>query len=355
MRWSGIIIMVGMIIFTCVRGLSADCPQFFDGVQRGTVESGMLGEISGIAASRKNSDVLWVHNDSGDSARVYAMDGEGKHLGVYQLSGVSARDWEDMSIGAGPAKDKEYLYLGDIGDNSAVRGSIVVYRVEEPMVDWGQAAVSETLGGVESLRLQYPDGARDAEVLIVDPATRDLYIVSKRETYSRIYVARYPQSTDSITVMEYKGQLPWGWTTGGDASVDGSLVVVRRYTTASVWRRTAEMELWEAFGGQECVVPIVSEPQGEAICFDAEGCGYYTVSEGSYQPIYYFGRDGECPLEGDIDGDGDVDAGDIEIFAGRWLDLSCSSVNLWCANCDVDKSSGVDFADFAYAGADWGK
>lgn len=348
-------LMVGIIIVSANWQLFAGCPQFLAGVQSGTVESSMLTEISGITASRKNPDVFWAHNDSGDTANAYAMDKDGNHLGVYSLSGAIAFDWEDMTIGPGPEENKQYLYLGDIGDNYAIRSNIVVYRVQEPDVNSNQAPISETLGGVESLRLAYPDGARDAEVLMLDPATRDLYVISKRETYSRIYVARYPQSTDATTVMEYKGELPWGWTTGGDVSVDGSLVLIRSYAAASVWRRTAEMELWEAFGGEECIVPLVLEPQGEGICFDTQGCGYCTVSEGAHRPIYYFGRDEECPLEGDLNGDGNVSLPDAGIFTDNWLKAGCSSENFWCDKCDLDKLGTVDFIDFSELGEDWGK
>ncbi len=30
------------------------------------------------------------------------------------------------------------------------------------------------------------------------------------------------------------------------------------------------------------------DPQKEAICFDEKGTGYFTVSEGKNQPVYYY-------------------------------------------------------------------
>jgi len=346
---------VWITIFSVNSELIAECPEFFNGIQSGIVESDMLTEISGIVASRKNPNMLWVHNDSGDEARIYAMNVEGNFLGSFYLSGANTIDWEDIATGPGPEENEDYLYIGDIGDNLANRSYIVIYRAQEPNVDSNQITVAGILSGVESIKLAYPDGARDAETLMLDPATKDLYIISKYENYSRIYIARYPQSTSEITVMEYKGQLPWSWATGGDVSAGGNLVIVRGYFNGSVWRRISGMELWEAFGGHECVVPIVLEPQGEAICFDAEGCGYYTVSEGIYQPIHYFGREGECPLEGDLNGDGNVGLLDMEILADHWLDVVCSTENFWCDKCDLDKSGEVDFIDFAYLGENWDK
>ena len=104
----------------------ADCPTFMDEAQLGTVESSLLTEISGVAASRKNADVLWVHNDSGDSARIYAMSIQGKHLGVYNLVGASATDWEDIAVGPGPVEGQDYVYAGDVGDNTRQRPSVTV-------------------------------------------------------------------------------------------------------------------------------------------------------------------------------------------------------------------------------------
>ena len=245
----------------------ADCGVFLPGQQVGTVPFGTIYEASGLAASRQNTGVLWTHNDSGAGPRAYAMGAQGNHLGVYNLTPASATDWEDMAVGPGPVAGTWYLYLGDIGDNSAVRQSIQVYRAAEPTVSATQSPVDVNLTGTETITLRYPDGARDAETLMVDPLTRDLYIVTKRESLSRVYRAAYPQSTTQTITMEYLGQLPWGGATGGDISPDGQEILVRRYFSASLWSRPAGGSIWDAFATTPCTVPLVSEPEGEAISF----------------------------------------------------------------------------------------
>jgi len=290
MRKTSLIFARILLVVVTVEA-NAGCPEFQAGLRVGTLQSSLVKEASGIAASRKNQDVLWVQNDSGDSARVFAMSRQGRHLGIYNLSRAGAVDWEDMTIGPGPKNGVDYLYLGDIGDNRAKRSHITVYRVLEPAVDHKQSPVTKTLGNVDSITLRYPDGARDAETLMIDPVTRDIYIITKRESRSRVYVAPYPQSTSRTITMEYKCQLPWGMATGGDISKDGSLVIVRRVFGASVWQRKKADKLWQAFANPQCPVSLKLEPQGEAICFDADGRGCYTVSEGRYQPIYHFARE----------------------------------------------------------------
>jgi hypothetical protein len=147
--------------------------------------------------------------------------------------------------------------------------------------------VDVTVEGVETIGLVYPDGPHNAETLMIDPLTKDLYIISK-EGKSRIYRAAYPQPTTGITTLEYVGNLPWGTATGGDISPDGQMIIVRGYFAASVWLRPKEGPLWRAFEGEECKVPLIVESQGEAICFVENGTGYFTTSENKRQPIYYF-------------------------------------------------------------------
>ncbi len=281
--------LTGKIATSCAADFTAMLPQFSSGTQVGTVQSTAINEASGLVASRANSDVLWVHNDSGDSARVFAMTTAGELLAIYNLLGATAWDWEDMCIGPGPTAGQDYLYLGDIGDNSAGRSSIRVYRVAEPTVS--ASATPINLSGVETFTLQYEDGARDAETLMVDPANGDLYVVSKRDYPSRVYRVEAGDLTTTGTItLQFMTQLPWRLATGGDISPQGDEIIIRSSGSASLWQRPHGTDLWDAFSGTEYSVPLRYEIQGESIAYDGEGGGYYTVSEGTNPPIYYFDR-----------------------------------------------------------------
>jgi hypothetical protein len=268
----------------------AGCPEFQPGRQAGTIESTQLSEISAIVASRRSPGVFWVHNDSGNRAEIYAIDLHGGLLGVYPLPEGTIVDWEDIALGPGPEAGIDYLYIGDIGDNQGVRASIPVYRVPEPRIGEGQRYNGLSLSQVERLDFFYPDGARDAETLLCDPLSGDLYIITKRESRSRVYRAPFPQSATEATRLEFQGTLPWGWAVGGDVSRSGREVIVRGYLTASIWERDPAKPLWSAFEASPCAAPLLAEQQGEAIAFDAEGRDYLTVSEGLQSPLYYFER-----------------------------------------------------------------
>jgi hypothetical protein len=182
----------------------------------------------------------------------------------------------------------DYLYIGDTGDNAGRYPSITVYRVQEPAVDPHARGFEAKTQPVEAIRMVYPDGPRDAETLLVDPLTRDLYVISKRDLFSRVYRAAYPQSLSQTTPLELVCLLPWGMATGGDVSPDGKKVIVRSMVWASIWDRDPAAPLWQAFKGKVRTVPLAQEPQGEAIGFDPNGQGYYTLSEGKNPLIYAF-------------------------------------------------------------------
>ena len=275
---------------------------FLSGRPMGKIESDALRELSGIAASRRNPGVLYVHNDSGDAPRIYAINEKAQLLGACHIQSATERDWEDIAVGPGPDPNRSYVYIGDIGDNAAKRPEIVVYRVPEPKVDAVTPFGRMTIGPSDTLRLVYPDKPRDAETLLVDPLTRDIYIISKRELAPKVYRAAYPQSTTQQIRLEQVAVLPLGsFPTGGDVSPDGRRVIVRGMFHAAIWERPVgessahpksrvgdPVPLWQAFAGQPKAIPVAQEPQGEAICFDSKGAGYFTISEGRHPSLYYF-------------------------------------------------------------------
>ena len=274
---------------------AVECPVFRAGVAVGTVSDPRVVEASGLAASRQNPGVLWLHNDRGNPAELFAIGEDGRTLATYLPTGIKNRDWEDIAIGPGPAAGVDYLFIGDIGDNAARRKSIRVYRIPEPVVSGGGAI---PLAGGGALEMVYPDGAHDAEVLLSDPRTGDLYIVTKsrKDGSSGIYRYPFPHVAGSKVVLEhvathtFPGGIAERAATGGDISADGSEVIVRTYTRAYLWARAPGSTVAAALAAPPCELGLIAEPQGEALAFAADLGGYYTVSEGSSQPLYFFRR-----------------------------------------------------------------
>ena len=270
----------------------ATCPVHEAPRSVGRLESAALDEASGLVASRSNTDVLWANNDSGDTPRLFALATTGRHLGTYSLATATARDWEDIAIARVDGRDM--LYAADIGDNDRLHATVTVYRAPEPTVAADQTPVDLTLTEVESFELQYPDGPHNAETLIIDPISLDLYIVTKVASgAAQVFRGAAPLSTSVTTTLEQVATLPAPISvliTGGDVTVDGSAVYLRTYGAVRSWPRLPATPLWNAFLALPCEQPSPAETQGESLALAPDGTGFYTVSEGVQPPLNFVAR-----------------------------------------------------------------
>ena len=244
-------------------------------------------EVSGIAVSRDYPGVIWMHNDSGGGPVVFAVDKNGTGQGVFELD-VLAFDWEDMAIGPGPDPNRDYLYLGDIGDNLRFRPAITVYRIAEPVPDPAGGSITE----VATFNLRYPDPGQDSEALLVDPLTGDILVVTKGAAGEPSVIFRAPTSeladetTTDLTEIGRFELTPGTFVTAADISRDGSAVLFRGYNEVWLWGRL-DLDFVATFAGEPCRAPSTAEVQGEAISFASDSYSYYTVSEGETPDINY--------------------------------------------------------------------
>ncbi len=264
-------------------------PQFEPGEIVGYVESPQVNAASGMTASRANAGVLWAANDLGDE-RLFAFDTSGRHLGVYNLSTITCRDFEDITTGPGPQAGIRYLYVADTGDNSQVRSTVTVFRVAEPALSPTQSPVNVNLAAIDSINLRYPDGPHDAESLIVDPANGDMYIITKRDARSRIYYAPASASTTQVTTLQFLGELTWGGAISADISPDGDEILMLHINRAYYYSRPAGTSIAAALQSAPTQIPYTPQQLGEGITFDHTGTHYYANSEGVNQPLWFYER-----------------------------------------------------------------
>jgi hypothetical protein len=263
------------------------CLPVGDTTTSGTVDAPDIDEASGIASSAINPDVFWTHNDSGDSARAFALSRTGALMATLYFDAKTPTDIEDMAIeDVGPGESA--LYFGDIGDNDAVRTSVTIHRVAEPKLvsPSGPPPAPVTITAAsEKMQVTYPDGPHDAETLLFDPITKDLFIVTKL-LFGRASVHRVGPFAGGASVRtEVIARVGVSFATGGAISRDGRLIAIRNYgQDASVWMRAPGETVAAALGRDPCKVPVAAEPQGEGFAFLAGAGpgqrGYVTISEG---------------------------------------------------------------------------
>lgn len=251
------------------------------------VNAAALTEASGLAESALNPGVYWTHNDSGDRARLFAIDAAtGALRATFELPGVTATDWEDLAI-APDADGNDAFFIADIGDNGSARSSVKVYRVIEPTLPAaGGAPVTVNAGAVSSQRLTYPGGPRDAESLAVG-ADGALTIISKREAQVGVYRLADPQFIGGSSQLDSVGRLPLTWVVGASASPDGSFVLIKTAGSVRGYAIGSDEGVADALvrGGAGVNLPYNAEPQGEAVAAALAGRGHATLSEGISQPL----------------------------------------------------------------------
>lgn len=243
-----------------------------------------IDESSGLAASRKQDGVFYTHNDSGDQARLFRFSVDGGRVLTVPLQEVSARDWEDMASGPCP-EGGDCLYVGDIGDNLRQHDRIHIW------------AFRETDSGVESSptaswSVRYPEGAEDAETLLVHPLSGRIYVVTKESRSPQVF--RVPLNPGEgvlekvATLSEEVLGVRLPKLTGGDFSREGDRVILRGYLSAWEWEVDPSNSEAHWLQPPKRSVPLRLERQGEALTLDLTG-RVFTSSEGSPMPLTRIG------------------------------------------------------------------
>ena len=239
-----------------------------------------IHESSGLAVSRQHTGRFWTHNDSGDSARLFAFDAQGRHLGVLHLVGVPAHDWEDM--GSFQVKGRGYLFVGDVGDNSLSRSRYQLHIFAEPEQPQGQNHLRQTLDFV------YEDGPHNCEALAIDLARREFLLVEKRFA-SRSNVYRLPwnsTATDNPLVARRIGSISVPLATSMDISPDGLRAVVATYGAAYSFGREPQESWQAALKRSGRLIELPARAQGETICYGEDGVSLYLTSEKRPCPLF---------------------------------------------------------------------
>jgi len=324
---------------------AALCPDYATSHLVGRLNETLLNETSGVVASRQNPGVFWAHNDSGDSARVFAFYircGKAHSLGYFTVDGISAgntQDWEDISIGPGP-DGRQWIYIGDFGNNGGWRNNAnsgflrlvrfpepqVTIPVVDPVTSPGNRGSTEA-GRTQILPFKYPhqgeaptNGEYDQEALAVHPNNGRAYIITKRigNTSTAIQHAyalslddplwistlavnwSSPVKTDALRLRNPVGI--HGQITGMDISPDGLRTVVREYTVGWVYTSTGATR--EAFEQSLSTTPdqfTADIGQDEAITFSHDGEYIYHLPEGATPQVHRVNCS-EAPFIRDLSG-----------------------------------------------------
>jgi hypothetical protein len=132
--------------------------------------------------------LLWTHNDSGGEAALYGIDTVSgrisRKLGFPEISNI---DWEAVAL------SKDYLFIGDFGNNNGSRKNLMIHRVERSAIpDSGNASLKTEVirfnfEDQDDFTIDWKSNNFDCEALIA--GDQNLYLFSKNrgDQHSRIY------------------------------------------------------------------------------------------------------------------------------------------------------------------------
>ena len=269
----------------------------------GYITSDKISEASGIAVSHINQGIIWINNDSGNSATLYAVNAQGSHIATLNISGVTNYDWEDLATFN--YQGDNYLLVADTGDNFLERKRYQLHVVKEPTLNMTDTAIQVFTTKPEwTTTFSYEDHPKDVESVAIDTKNKRVLLLTKRDFPHQLYslplmpdatkkpitakrlseIPAFPAPLKSrlgiIDIMNYSNM-----PTAMDIASDDSMAVVLTYSSAYLYFKKPTKSWMQTFNQEPKRIDFPTLMQGEAIGFDPAGKYLYITSEKLPAPI----------------------------------------------------------------------
>ena len=183
---------------------------------------GVLSETSGIIFW---DNQFWTHNDNSDT-NLYALDTlYGRIVKRWPMSHIKNTDWEEIS------QDKDFIYIGDIGNNSGNRDDLKIYRARKSSILNNSAVFDSVCFTYEDQTDFTPaayDSDFDCEAFIVSGDSIYLFTKEWASNGTRIYAL--PKSPGNYVAKPKASFNVNGLITGSVYLEEKRIVVLTGYT-----------------------------------------------------------------------------------------------------------------------------
>lgn len=238
-----------------------------------------LAEVSGLVS---DGATMYAIGDSGTDDTVWVLGEDCAVTGTLPVSGTPV-DVEDLASAGGR------LWLADTGDNNRARAAVAL------------TSIDPGTGAGSGVTLSYPDGAHDAEAILIGRDGRLVVVTKEILLDSGIYTTDTPVADlpAGPTLLRRVGQVRLGPTdtpggpvpvagstlvTGGAVSADGRVVALRTYTDLYLYPAPDGDVVAALTTAVPIRVPMPGQPQGEAIAFTPSG-DLLSASEAAGGPL----------------------------------------------------------------------
>lgn len=225
-----------------------------------------LNEVSGTEIT-PNTNLIWMLNDSGNKAKIYAVNKKGKIEKELKINAKN-NDWEDLT------SDKHgNLYIGDFGNNLNKRKNLAILKVNN------QSLNSSNNVDIERISFSYPNQTKfppkkknmhfDCEAFF--HFNNNLYLFTKsrvKDDYGKTslykipakpghYIAEFISSFNSCDKLSC-------WVTSADISDDGKTIALLSPKSVMIFSNFIADDF---FSGTVDQYDFSLNSQKEGVCF----------------------------------------------------------------------------------------
>ena len=233
-----------------------------------------LKETSGLTLW---DGLIWTHNDSDDN-RLYGLDtNSGEIQRTEVLVGAVNQDWEEIS------SDADYIYVGDIGNNSGSRTNLHILRVKKSSLGTGNPVFETIWFSYEDQFDFKPAGGQqtdfDCEAFLV--TSDSIFLFTKQWLSLGTAVYAIPNKPGTFVAIRTGSYDVGGLITGAAFMEEQRLLVLSGYSSLLVpfFHICYDFQGNDFFGGDNRRVNIsIPFCQVEGIATD-NGLDYYITNE----------------------------------------------------------------------------
>ena len=224
-----------------------------------------LKEVSGIETI-KDSDIIWMLNDSGNKPRLFGVSKKGKIQKEIYVK-VKNRDWEDLT-----SDNQGNIYIGDFGNNDNDSKHLKILKVDKKYLDKKNAEV-------EFIEFEYENQHKfppkkenrffDCEAFFYHEKHFYLFTKSRvKKEYGKTFLYKVPAKKGKH-IAKLIGKFDNGknndsWITSADISNDGNKVVLLSQKNILVF---SDFKADNFLDGKLHEIELNHTTQKEGICF----------------------------------------------------------------------------------------
>ncbi len=245
--------------------------------QTGVVTEPTLNEISGVVPSVQNPGVLWVIEDHGNEAAVYALDATGALLATLVLDGTDNVDMEDLDLA--PCPEGTCLVIADTGNNAHNRTDLALVVAPEPLLD---GVTPELHAEAVRYGFTWPE-SEDNEALSHTDDGRFLLASKRQDKLSAIAsLPAYVDGAVATVIATVQSASEEDGSGGGAATAlsmwpDQHALLLRTYQYS--WEFPLVDGIDSLAGSTPVELPTPIIPHDEGAAYDAVNRGYWTIPE----------------------------------------------------------------------------